>query len=124
MALNLTCANRVVLVDLWWNLALEMQAFSRVFRIGQTKETHFLRIISQNTIDNRIEALQEEKAKNINIVLKPGERQNLTVEEVAALFGHVKKSDDGTFEILPDIEEDVEIDETEADEAAEMAGEA
>lgn len=99
-----------------------MQAFARVFRIGQTKETHFLRIIAQNTIDNRIEALQEKKLVNINIVLKPGKRQNLTVEEVAGLFGRLKKFEDGSLEILPNGEDDAETDETEVKE--EMAGDA
>ncbi|KAI1110101.1 P-loop containing nucleoside triphosphate hydrolase protein [Nemania sp. NC0429] len=101
VALNLTCANRVILVDLWWNLAIEMQAFSRVFRIGQTKETHFLRIIADDTIDNRIEALQEEKANNISGVLNSGETQNLSIEEIAALLGELKKSEDGSLEFLP-----------------------
>lgn len=120
MALNLTCANRVILVDLWWNLSIEMQAFSRVFRIGQTKKTHFLRIITEGTIDNRIEALQEEKAKNINIAMKKGERRNLSIEEVAALFGHLKRSEDGSLEILPDMKDESEMDETEADETADV----
>ncbi|KAI1152408.1 SNF2 family N-terminal domain-containing protein [Nemania diffusa] len=113
VALNLTCANRVILVDLWWNYAIEMQAFSRVFRIGQTKETHFLRIIAQNTIDNRLEAVQERKLKNINRALKPGEKEQLSAEDIASLFGHLTKHEDGTFEILPDCEDDAEVDETE-----------
>lgn len=90
-----------------------MQAFSRVFRIGQTKETHFLRIIAQNTIDNRLEAVQERKLKNINRALKPGEKEQLSAEDIASLFGHLTKHEDGTFEILPDCEDDAEVDETE-----------
>ncbi|KAI0182833.1 SNF2 family N-terminal domain-containing protein [Xylaria flabelliformis] len=111
VALNLTCANRVILVDLWWNIAIEMQAFARVFRIGQTKITHFLRIVADNTIDNRIEALQEEKVKNISKALESGKRNNkLTNEEIAALFGHLKTFDDGSFEIVPDKEGNTELD--------------
>ncbi|KAI1130815.1 SNF2 family N-terminal domain-containing protein [Nemania abortiva] len=112
VALNLACANRVILVDLWWNLAIEMQAFSRVFRIGQTKETHFLRLIAQNTVDNRMEALQEEKSKDIDMALKPG-RKDLSVEKVAALFGHLQKLADGSLEVLPDCDDGAEVDETE-----------
>ncbi|KAI0861758.1 P-loop containing nucleoside triphosphate hydrolase protein [Xylaria cubensis] len=110
VALNLTCANRVILVDLWWNIAIEMQAFARVFRIGQTKITHFLRIVADNTIDNRIEALQEEKVKNISKALESGKRHKLTNEEIAALFGHLKTFDDGSFEIVPGKEGDAELD--------------
>ncbi|TRX88291.1 hypothetical protein FHL15_010795 [Xylaria flabelliformis] len=123
VALNLTCANRVILVDLWWNIAIEMQAFARVFRIGQAKITHFLRIIADNTIDNRIEALQEEKVKNISKALESGKRNNkLTNEEIAALFGHLKTFDDGSFEIVPDKEGDAELDDEleEIEEAGEI----
>ncbi|KAI0411311.1 SNF2 family N-terminal domain-containing protein [Xylaria grammica] len=121
VALNLTCANRVILVDLWWNVAIEMQAFARVFRIGQNKETHFLRIIAQNTIDNRMEVLQAEKSENINQVLEPGERKKLSTEEIAALFGHLKKFDDGSFEVVSDDDEDAELEETEEAELEEAA---
>ncbi|KAJ2983324.1 hypothetical protein NUW58_g6270 [Xylaria curta] len=109
VALNLTCANRVILIDLWWNVAIEYQAFARVFRIGQTKETHFLRIIAQNTTDNRLEALQEQKVKNISKVLEPGPRIQLSVEEIVSLFGNVQKSEDGRFEIVPDYKSDAEL---------------
>ncbi|KAI5919814.1 P-loop containing nucleoside triphosphate hydrolase protein [Camillea tinctor] len=70
VGMNLTCANRVILLDLWWNHAIESQAFSRTFRIGQTKETYFLRIVAQNTIDNRIEAIQGTKLSKIGRVMK------------------------------------------------------
>ncbi|KAI0100531.1 SNF2 family N-terminal domain-containing protein [Nemania sp. FL0031] len=113
VALNLTCANRVILVDLWWNMAIEMQAFSRVFRIGQRKETHFLRLIAQNTVDNRIEALQEQKLKDISKALEPGGRDDMSIETIAALFGHLQKSNNGSFEVLPDGEDDAEVDEIE-----------
>ncbi|KAF2964057.1 hypothetical protein GQX73_g9507 [Xylaria multiplex] len=113
VALNLTCANRVILVDLWWNTAIEMQAFARVFRIGQVKKTHFLRIIAQNTIDNRIEALQEKKLRNINKVMGPGGKEELSTEEIAALFGRLKKSEDGSFEVLSDDDGDDEFEEIE-----------
>ncbi|KAL2760226.1 hypothetical protein ACRALDRAFT_2062131, partial [Sodiomyces alcalophilus JCM 7366] len=53
-ALNLTCANRVIMVDAWWNKAAEMQAFGRVFRLGQIKETHHVRILARETVDERI----------------------------------------------------------------------
>ncbi|GAB7343261.1 hypothetical protein MBLNU457_1317t1 [Dothideomycetes sp. NU457] len=42
LGLNLTMANKVICVDPWWNNAVEQQAFARVYRIGQTKETSLL----------------------------------------------------------------------------------
>ncbi|KAI1635065.1 P-loop containing nucleoside triphosphate hydrolase protein [Biscogniauxia mediterranea] len=105
VALNLTCANRVILLDLWWNCAVELQAFARAFRMGQKKETHFLRIVAQNTIDNRIEALQGTKLLNINKVMESGslkKEKNLTHDQVLSLFGKVQVHKDGTREVVAD----------------------
>ncbi|KAI0440532.1 SNF2 family N-terminal domain-containing protein [Xylaria telfairii] len=101
VGLNLMIANRVIIVDLWWNHAIEMQAFGRVFRIGQEKETHFLRIVAENTIDNRIEALQAQKKENISKIMEPGEKWKPSTEEMVSLFGRVKKSANGKLAVLP-----------------------
>ncbi len=53
-------------VDPWWNLAVEEQAFSRVYRIGQEKETYFARILVEDSIDTRIQTMQNEKAESIS----------------------------------------------------------
>ncbi|KAI1356101.1 SNF2 family N-terminal domain-containing protein [Xylaria sp. FL0043] len=121
VALNLTVANRVIIVDLWWNLAIEMQAFARVFRIGQTKETYFCRIVADGTIDNRIEALQEEKEEKISKLIESGGKRKLSIEETLSLFGRVKKCKNGTFQVLPDEDEEAELDEAENAEAADSA---
>ena len=52
--LNLTCANRVISVDLWWNHSVEQQAFGRVFRIGQLKNTYLHRMVVNHTVDSRL----------------------------------------------------------------------
>ncbi|KAI0518053.1 SNF2 family N-terminal domain-containing protein [Xylaria bambusicola] len=112
VALNLTVANRVILVDLWWNIAMEMQAFGRVFRIGQTKETHFRRIVADCTIDDRLVALQERKEENISKIMESGGKQNLSLEETLSLFGRVSKSENGIFQVLPDAEEECNLDDS------------
>ncbi|KAJ3579204.1 hypothetical protein NPX13_g1368 [Xylaria arbuscula] len=112
VALNITVANRVVLVDLWWNIAVEMQAFGRVFRLGQTKETHFRRIVADLTIDNRLLSLQERKVKDISKIIKSGGKQKLSLEETLSMFGRVKKSESGVLQVLSD-EIDSEQDGTE-----------
>jgi len=61
LGLNLTCANRVIIVDLWWNLAMESQAYGRVFRISQEKETYFIRVIVQGSIDELVMQMQDRK---------------------------------------------------------------
>ncbi|KAK1825689.1 SNF2 family N-terminal domain-containing protein [Podospora conica] len=61
VALNLTCANRVIHIDLWWNKGLEDQANARVLRIGQEKPTYFVRLLLRDSMDERIIELQEDK---------------------------------------------------------------
>ncbi|KAK4099193.1 hypothetical protein N658DRAFT_487787 [Parathielavia hyrcaniae] len=89
-ALNLTCANRVILVDQWWNTALENQAFGRVHRIGQEKETYFVKIVVRDTIDEGLLQMQERKARMIAKALpengKATEPTLDSVEELRRLF--------------------------------------
>lgn len=61
LGLNLTCANRVILMDVWWNPALENQAIDRVHRIGQQKPVDVHRIFINDTVEDRILKLQEKK---------------------------------------------------------------
>ncbi|KAJ9150822.1 hypothetical protein NKR23_g3455 [Pleurostoma richardsiae] len=89
--LNLTSANRVILVDLWWNRAMEQQAFSRVDRIGQTKRCHSVRVIMRDTIDGRLYKMQKRKEVTVRRALgepRPG-AGDLSVEEMVQLFGRV-----------------------------------
>jgi hypothetical protein len=61
LGLNLTVANRVILMDLWWNPAIENQAIDRVHRIGQAKAVDVHRLFINNSVEDRILALQEKK---------------------------------------------------------------
>ncbi|MEO6992157.1 MAG: DEAD/DEAH box helicase [Lacunisphaera sp.] len=60
--LNLTAASYVVLYDPWWNPAVEAQAIDRTHRIGQTQHVIAYRLLARNTIEEKIRALQKEKA--------------------------------------------------------------
>lgn len=88
-SLNLAWANRVISVDLYWNHSVEQQAFGRVLRLGQEKETHFVRLAIDNSIDERIIKMQLRKMKNVDLALQ--DRGTVTsrpsLEEVAELFG-------------------------------------
>ncbi|TGJ86674.1 hypothetical protein E0Z10_g2094 [Xylaria hypoxylon] len=64
-ALNLTVANRVISVEPYWNRGLEDQAFGRVSRIGQTKETYLTQIIVKKTIEPKMIDLQDAKTLSI-----------------------------------------------------------
>ncbi|KAL1862990.1 hypothetical protein VTK73DRAFT_6506 [Phialemonium thermophilum] len=97
VALNLTCANRCILVDQWWNSAQERQAFGRIHRIGQKKPTHFVKILAKGTIDERLVDLQAKKDYSIKATLMDeefsrkddeSEKPKLTAEEVVRLIGN------------------------------------
>ncbi|MFM9079881.1 MAG: DEAD/DEAH box helicase, partial [Opitutaceae bacterium] len=60
--LNLTAASYAVLYDPWWNPAVEAQAIDRTHRIGQTKPVFAYRLLAAGTIEQKIRALQQEKA--------------------------------------------------------------
>lgn len=72
VALNLTCANRVILSDLWWNHALEQQAFGRVYRCGQTKETYFTRLALKGSTDEQMLETQQRKVFDIENAFSDG----------------------------------------------------
>ncbi|GAB1316582.1 hypothetical protein MFIFM68171_06792 [Madurella fahalii] len=108
ISLNLTCANRVILGDLWWNTALEEQAFGRVKRIGQEKRTHFVRIMVRSTIDVRLHELQEQKKRECNAVYEdgsPARHKTLTLDEIASLFGELVTSN-GKKRVICDYDKD------------------
>ena len=59
--LNLTAADIVIHYDPWWNLAVQNQATDRAHRIGQTKKVTVYKLIARNTIEEKIQKLQEAK---------------------------------------------------------------
>ncbi len=107
--LNLTMANRVISIDLWWNYSVELQAFGRVFRIGQHKETYLTRMVVKNTVDDRLLRMQEAKIRVVDGAMMDDGRkmQPLTVEELASLFGFLTKDEEGNTVLQPH-EDDVE----------------
>ena len=69
LGLNLTCASFVILLDPWWNPAVEEQAINRVHRLGQTRNVHVCRFTIANTCEQRLIALQRTKASLSSQVL-------------------------------------------------------
>lgn len=61
--LNLTAADYVFIVDPWWNPAVENQAIDRSYRIGQEKKVIAVRLICPNTVEEKIQILQQNKSK-------------------------------------------------------------
>ncbi len=61
VGLNLTAADYVFILDPWWNPAAEMQALNRAHRIGQENRVFVYRFISNDSIEEKIQRLQERK---------------------------------------------------------------
>ncbi|XP_024518292.1 DNA repair protein RAD16 [Selaginella moellendorffii] len=61
VALNLTVASYIFLMDPWWNPAVEHQAQDRIHRIGQYKPIRVTRFVIENSVEERILKLQEKK---------------------------------------------------------------
>jgi superfamily II DNA or RNA helicase len=67
--LNLTEADYVFLLDPWWNPATEAQAVDRTHRIGQTKNVMVYRMVATGTIEEKVMALKDKKAKLFSSVM-------------------------------------------------------
>ena len=63
VGLNLTAADTVIHYDPWWNPAVENQATDRAHRIGQDKAVFVYKLITEETVEEKIIALQEKKQK-------------------------------------------------------------
>ena len=88
VGLNLTGADTVVLIDLWWNPAIEMQAISRAHRIGQKENVEVYRMITRGTIEEKILELQESKKNLVTTVLDGNEsRASMSIEEIKEILG-------------------------------------
>jgi SNF2 family DNA or RNA helicase len=72
VGLNLTEANHVVHFDRWWNPAVENQATDRAFRIGQKNNVVVHKFIMQGTIEEKIDAMLEDKARLSGDVMASG----------------------------------------------------
>jgi SNF2 family DNA or RNA helicase len=89
--LTLTRADYVFIFDPWWNPAVERQAIDRTHRIGQDKPVFAYRLVAQGTVEERVLALQAEKARLSAEVLADtdsggGFAQRLTREDLERLL--------------------------------------
>lgn len=86
--LNLIGADMVIHYDPWWNLSAENQATDRTYRIGQKKNVQVYKLITKNSIEEKIYELQQRKAKLMDDMLSTKQTfiNKLTKEEVMSLF--------------------------------------
>jgi len=89
VGLNLTEADTVIIYDPWWNPAVESQAADRAHRIGQDKPVFVYKLITENTVEEKILAMQDRKrllAEGVYQGEKQEESWKLTAEDLTALF--------------------------------------
>ncbi len=86
--LNLTGADMVIHYDPWWNISTENQATDRAYRIGQKNNVQVYKLITKNSIEEKIYELQEKKAKLADNMLdtKTTFINRFSKEEIMKLF--------------------------------------
>lgn len=88
LGLNLTAAEYVYLLDPWWNPAVETQAIDRTHRIGQTRKVFAYRIISKDTVEEKVLELQKTKRDLANSIINADNSliRNLSKEDLELLL--------------------------------------
>ena len=86
--LNLIGADMVIHYDPWWNLSAENQATDRTYRIGQKKNVQVYKLITKDSIEERIYELQERKANLAKTMLSTETTfiNKLSKEDIMSLF--------------------------------------
>ena len=82
--LNLTGANVVIHLDPWWNYAVEEQASDRAHRIGQVRNVKVIKLICENSIEQRVIELQNMKKEIVKQVVSSDDSSitNLTKDDI------------------------------------------
>lgn len=86
--LNLTAADTVVIYDPWWNPAVESQAVDRAHRIGQTKTVSVYRLVTENSVEQKIMELKEKKSRIVDALINENglSAVKLTQADLESLF--------------------------------------
>jgi hypothetical protein len=96
--LNLTAASHVIHFDRWWNPAVENQATDRAYRIGQKKNVLVHKFICRGTVEEKIDAMIEDKLGLSNDILAEGGEMLLTEMSNDALLAMVKLDIDSAID--------------------------
>jgi len=89
VGLNLTEADTVIIFDPWWNPAVESQAADRAHRIGQDKPVFVYKLMTDNTVEEKILAMQEKKRALADSIYNGGKKEQslkLTSDDLSDLF--------------------------------------
>ena len=86
--LNLTAADIVIHYDPWWNMSAQNQATDRAYRIGQTNNVQVYKLIMKNSIEEKIQKLQEQKQDLSNMFIENnnGSITQMSTADIIDLF--------------------------------------
>ncbi len=86
--LTLIEADTVILFDPWWNPMVEAQAMDRAHRIGQTKTVNVYKLVTKNTVEEKVMELQDRKRKLFDALIQESTEalEDITWEDVQGLF--------------------------------------
>jgi SNF2 family DNA or RNA helicase len=88
--LNLTAADYVIHLDPWWNPAVEDQATDRVHRIGQQRPVTVYRLVTENTVEEKILKLHETKRDLADSLLDGTDSSGkLSADDLLALIAEI-----------------------------------
>ena len=90
MYLNLTAASIVIHYDPWWNMSAQNQATDRAYRIGQVNNVQVYKLIMKNSIEEKIQKLQEQKQDLSNIFIENNTNNitKMSTSEIISLFSN------------------------------------
>ncbi len=88
VGLNLVGADIVIHLDPWWNLSAENQASDRAHRIGQTRPVTIIKMVTKDSIEEKVINLQKKKAELVNAVISTNEGSvsSLSDEDISYLL--------------------------------------
>ena len=98
--LNLTSASYVILYDPWWNPAVENQAIDRTHRIGQKNKVIAYRLLTRESVEEKIRTLQHQKTALVtNVLGDEGFASNLDMSDLQFILAHGQDEDEDVVEV-------------------------
>ena len=99
--LNLTSASYVILYDPWWNPAVESQAIDRTHRIGQKNKVIAYRLLTRDSVEEKIRVLQHQKNQLVtNVLGDEGFASSLDLNDLQFILAHGGDDTDGDDSVV------------------------
>lgn len=87
VGINLVSADTAIIYDPWWNPAVEKQAQDRIYRIGQKKNVTIYKLIVADTIEEKVQLLQDKKKELFDQVISGHDiPTNITMDDLEELI--------------------------------------